>query len=346
MFKTVYAMSRRIVLVVVLIATALMLIWLLWPVGRKAPAHMPDLSFSAISMPSGPVTPIPGSVSGLDPRKIMLGKALFHDTALSQDNTIACSNCHQLTRGGADGMAHPLNIKGEISGLNTPTVFNSTLNFRQFWNGRARGLDDRAAGSVHNPMEMGANWAEVVARLKKNPVYVNAFSGVYRGGITPENTVDALVTYLRTLITPNSRFDKYLNGDETAISPYELSGFRLFSSYGCIACHQGVNLGGNVFEKLGVMLNYFGEKGRVTDADLGRYLITKNPDDMFVFKVPSLRNVALTAPYFHDGSALTLEAAVTVMGKYQLGVDIPEEEVARLVAFLRTLTGEFEGGPL
>ena len=325
------------------IALMTLIAWLLWPQPILAPPP-PDSSASARS--TEPISPIPDSIPGIDPQKVALGKLLFHDTSLSQDNTIACASCHRFERGGADGKKYSIGIKGQLSLVNAPTVFNSTFNFRQFWDGRAENLFAQVEGPIHNKLEMGSNWYEVITKLKKNSVYQEEFARIYGSGITKESISDAIATFVQTLITPNSRFDKFLKGDASAITAYELSGYARFTSYGCIACHQGMNIGGNLYEKLGIMRDYFAERGNVTEADRGRNAITNNPDDLHMFKVPSLRNVALTAPYLHDGSSLTLEQTIATMGKYQLGISIPEDDIARIVAFLHTLTGEYNGKPL
>lgn len=341
---TAAALPKNAVILVALIATAALTVRLLWPENRQPPPPQPDISPSPAS--AEPVSPLPDFIPDLDPKKVALGKMLFYDTSLSQDNTIACATCHLLEQGGVDGKKFSIGIGGQLSLLNAPTVYNSGFNFRQFWNGRAETLEEQAAGPIHNPVEMGSNWTEVITKLNKSSTFVAIFSESYNNGITAENLADAIATFVRSLITPNARFDKYLKGDVNAITPYELSGYKLFTSYGCVACHQGMNIGGNMFEKLGVMRDYFADRGDIVEADKGRYSITNNPDDLYKFKVPSLRNVALTAPYFHDGTAPTLEHAVIVMGKYQLGISLPHDDVLKIAAFLRTLTGEYNGKPL
>lgn len=342
--NTKLALPGRSAILVALVAAAIPTAWLWWPEHRPAPPEQHVLATSYA--PTEPISPIPDSITGLDPKKISLGNTLFHDPTLSQDNTISCANCHHLEQGGVDGKKFSIGFKGRPSGVNAPTVYNSVFNFRQFWNGRAATLTEQVAGPIHNPLEMGSNWAEVITKLKQNSAYVTTFSGIYNNGITAENIADAIATFVSSLITPNSRFDKYLKGDTKAITKYELSGYASFTSYGCIACHQGINVGGNMYEKLGIMRDYFADRGNITEADKGRYAVTNNPDDLYMFKVPGLRNVALTAPYFHDGTAQTLEQAVITMGRYQLGISLPPEDVSRIVAFLRTLTGEYNGNPL
>lgn len=288
-----------------------------------------------------PIKPLPLKLT-LDARKVELGKALFHDKRLSKDNSIACASCHDLAKGGADGKPTAVGIGGQVGPINTPTVLNSSFNFRQFWNGRAATLEEQAAGPVHNPGEMGSNWDEVLAKLRQDAALVGKFTALYRDGLKPANIQDAIATFESSLVTP-SRFDRFLRGDLKAINENEARGYQLFKTYGCVACHQGVNVGGNMYQQFGVMDEYFKVRGKpITEADLGRYAVTKLESDRYVFKVPSLRNVELTAPYFHDGATRTLEEAVDVMFRYQLGRTAPASDKNLIVQFLKTLTGEKE----
>jgi len=286
-----------------------------------------------------PIKPIPMSLNQ-DPARAEIGRQLFKDPRLSINNKVACASCHQLEKGGTDGLARSIGLGGRQTAVSTPTVFNSALNFKQFWNGRVDSLEEQINKVIQNPVEMGSMWEDVINKLKKDKKYQQAFAASYKDGITKANIQNALATFERTLITPNSRFDKYLRGDNNAISDAEKAGYRKFKQYGCVACHQGVNVGGNMFQKFGVMGDYFAQRGNLTEADLGRYLVTKDENDKHVFKVPSLRNVALTAPYFHDASAKTLEEAVDIMFKYQLGRVGSKEDKESIVLFLNTLTGE------
>ncbi len=292
-----------------------------------------------------PINPIPDSFY-LSERKVQLGNILFHDPRLSHDNTISCASCHDLLKGGVDGKKASIGINGTIGSINAPTVFNSGFNFRQFWDGRAKSLEEQAAGPVHNPIEMGSNWQEVISKLEQDSYYNEQFNLLYLDGLTSKNIQNAIATFERSLYTPNSRFDLYLQGKENALTIQEKQGYQRFKAYGCISCHQGMNIGGNMFQHFGVMGNYFADRGNITQTDLGRYNITNDPADKFLFKVPSLRNIELTAPYFHDGSAKTLTEAVKIMGHYQLGRMLSDKDVALLVAFLKTLTGEYNGQPL
>lgn len=292
-----------------------------------------------------PIKPLPLDVKA-DARKVALGAKLFSDRRLSGDNSVACVSCHNLGEGGADRLALSLGIGGKKGTVNAPTVFNSAYNFRQFWDGRAASLEEQVTGPIHNPLEMGTNWADVVTKLNKDAALATEFKQIYPEGIQAKTISDALAVFQRTLVTPNARFDKHLRGDKSALTVDELKGYQLFKSYGCVACHQGINVGGNMFQTFGVMGDYFSKRGNPTAADLGRYNVTKNEADKHSFKVPSLRNVALTAPYFHDGSAATLGDAVDVMFRYQLSRSAPAQDKELIIKFLHTLTGERGGKPL
>ncbi|VVC75665.1 Cytochrome c551 peroxidase [Aquicella siphonis] len=286
-----------------------------------------------------PLQPLPEKVP-LNADKVSLGARLFHDQRLSGNNTIACSSCHNLSTGGTDHTAVSSGINGKQGEIRAPTVYNSAYNFRQFWNGRAATLQEQAQGPVTNPVEMGANWPDVIKKLKMDPGYVNAFKKIYHQNIDMNNIVDAIAEFERSLSTP-SRFDDYLRGKTTAITPQEKHGYDLFKSYGCVACHNGVNIGGGMYQKMGVAKDYFKDRGLpVKPADLGVYQVSKLEKDKHVFKVPSLRNIALTAPYYHDGAAQTLDDAVFKMGKYQLGIEISEKDRQDIIAFLNSLTGK------
>jgi cytochrome c peroxidase len=245
-----------------------------------------------------------------------------------------------LDHGGAEPRKTSTGIRGQIGPINSPTVLNSGFNFVQFWDGRAKDLQEQAAGPVENPIEMGAKWDKVVERLKKNEEYAKAFAKLYPDGVTKDNATDAIAEYEKSLITP-SRFDAYLRGDADAINEAEKRGYATFKEVGCTACHTGVIAGGTMFQKMGLVKDYFVDRGTpVTEADLGRFNVTKNPAEKHFFKVPTLRNVELTPPYLHDGSRETLEETVQVMGKYQLGRDLTDAQVNSIVTFLKSLTGE------
>lgn len=295
-----------------------------------------------------PITPIPLELK-LDARKIALGRRLFYDAQLSHDNLMSCATCHDLTKGGADGLPFPRQIRAgsERVKINTLTVFNSGFNFRLFWDGRAATLEDQIDFPLQHPAELATTWPEVIATLDKDAAYRRDFTTIYpQDGIQQATIKDAIATFERSLITPNAKFDRFLRGDKHALDERELAGYQLFKNLGCINCHQGMNVGGNLYQKLGMVGDYFADRGHVTEVDFGRYNVTKIEADRYRFRVASLRNVALTAPYFHDASADTLEKAVATMGKYQLGVALSGDEIALIVKFLKTLTGEYQGKPL
>ena len=309
-----------------------------WTLGLAISAALTASPAAWGQMLDEPIKPLPAKLN-LDARKVNLGKSLFHDKRLSKDNSLSCASCHDIAAGGVDGKQFAVGIKGQVGPINTPTVLNSGLNFRQFWDGRAATLEEQAAGPVHNPGEMGSNWNEVIGKLSQDKAFVDQFKVAYPDGLKGKNIQDAIATFEKSLNTP-SRFDRYLLGEGMALQEDEKQGYQLFKNYGCVACHQGQGVGGNMYQTFGVLGNYFKDKGKVTDADLGRYAVTKNEADRHVFKVPSLRNVELTAPYFHDGSAKTLDEAVEVMFRYQLGRSAPAADKALIVKFLKTLTGE------
>lgn len=291
-----------------------------------------------------PLKPLPATPRH-DPARVAIGRELFYDTRLSANGKAACSSCHNLALGGADNRARSIGFSGLQTAVNAPTVLNAALNFRQFWNGRADSLEAQIDAVVQNPVEMGSRWPDVVARLSGVEHYKKAFAAAYSDGITKQNIQDALASFERTLITPSSRFDSFLRGDPNAITDTEKRGYAMFKQYGCVACHQGVNVGGNMYQKFGVMGDYFADRGGQSDADLGRYLVTRDEADRHVFKVPSLRNVARTAPYFHDGSAKTLDQAVEVMFRYQLGRSASPQDKQAIVAFLGSLSADWNGLP-
>jgi cytochrome c peroxidase len=313
----------------------------------RAPVETPanETAIPAIVSSNEPIQPIE-PLSGLDPRKVELGRKLFHDPRLSHDNQLSCANCHDLTTGGTDRRVRSIGINGAVGVINAPTVLNSGFNFSQFWDGRAGTLEKQIDGPLQSNIEMGSTWPEVIEKLEHSHEYVQAFQQIYGDEIQSEHVRDCIAEFERSLSTPNSRFDRYLRHEAGALTSQEEEGYKLFKSFGCASCHQGVNVGGNMYQKLGVMAPYFTDRGRITKADLGRFNVTGDPRDMYMFKVPSLRNVELTAPYFHDGSAATLADAVRMMAKYQLGRHLTDQEVELMVDFLKTLTGELNGKPL
>ena len=290
------------------------------------------------------VRPIAQSLE-VDAAKAELGRVLYHDTRLSVDNTVSCASCHGLSTAGVDNKQFSEGVYGQFGGVNAPTVYNAVYNFVQFWDGRAATLALQAAGPPLNPVEMGSSsFAEIIAKLSKDRALTKAFKKVYADGWSEENITDAIAEFERTLITPNSRFDKYLNGDATALTAEEVEGYELFKKYNCATCHVGAILGGESYELMGQYADYFADRGtELTVEDNGRYKETALERDRHRFKVPGLRNVALTYPYFHDGTEPELKEAVCKMGTYQVGVELEDEEEDKIVAFLNTLTGEHNG---
>lgn len=271
------------------------------------------------------------------PKLVALGERLFHEVLLSSDGSVSCATCHDLASGGADGLRVSVGVGGSEGERNSPTVFNCALNFRQFWDGRAFTLEDQVDGPITNPKEMGSSWEVALAALRADSSYVAGFDALWADGITIENVSRAIAAFERTLVTPDSRFDRYLAGELDALTTDEVAGYELFLELGCSTCHQGMNIGGNLFQRMGAVGNFFEDRGELSESDQGRYNQTKRGSDLFKFKVPSLRTVARTAPYFHDGSVPTLEQAVRIMGQYQLGLQLSVEEVSLLVAFLHSL---------
>ncbi len=281
-----------------------------------------------------PITPIPLSIPH-NPQKAALGKELFADPILSKDRTVSCLSCHSPANGGGDGRSVSIGIHQLKGSMNSPTVLNSVFNFTQFWNGRAKNLQEQVLGPIHNPVEMGLSKQEAVARLSSHPRYNEAFKKITkRDVITADDITEMIAEYEKTLITPNGKFDLFLKG-KTALSPAEQEGYTLFKTLGCITCHNGINVGGNSFQKMGVI---FPVKRNKNIQD--RYTLTNREIDKNVFKVPTLRNIALTAPYFHDGSSPTLHDAVKKMAYHNLGIQLTREENDALIAFLRTLSGK------
>ena len=304
-----------------------------------------DQAGPAANAADEPITPVP-AVIGIAPEKIRLGEKLFRDPRLSHGDAVACDSCHLLEKGGEDGQAHSKGLDGRPLDFNTPTIFNAALEFRFNWRGNFQSLQEQNAAALLDPRIMNTSWPELLDKLRGDPGYRSAFAAIYGGDVDPQRLLDALTSFERSLLTPDGRFDRYLRGEPAAITRDEAEGYRLFKSYGCIACHQGVAVGGNLFQRFGIFENPFARRTTITHADLGRFTITGLESDRYVFRVPSLRNVALTAPYFHDGSAGSLEQAVAIMARVQLGRTIDDHDIALIVKFLHTLTGEYQGRPL
>lgn len=290
-----------------------------------APSQLPAPSHSSVGADE-PITPIPAPPP-IDPLKVRLGERLFNDAKLSRDNSRSCSSCHDLRANGASARGHDVGLDGEGLRLNTLSVFNATLNFRYGWEGKIRTLESEIRVSLENPRIMGSSLAEITAKLAVDPAMRSSFAAAYGHEVDPASIVDAIASFQLTLVTPGSKFDRWLAGDATALSADELEGYRLFKSLGCVSCHQGVNVGGNLFERHGI------------------FHPLASPDPV-ILRVPSLRNVATTAPYFHDGSAPTLDDAVRKMAFAQLNATLTDTQARALVTYLQSLTGKYRDAPV
>ncbi|MBG6287110.1 cytochrome-c peroxidase [Pseudomonas nitroreducens] len=286
--------------------------------------------------------PIPEQPSDkLDPNQVELGRQLFFEPRLSASHVISCNTCHNIGTGGADNVPTSKGHAWQKGARNSPTVFNAVFNVAQFWDGRAKDLEEQAKGPVQNPVEMHNSPKNVEATLRSMPEYVASFEKAFPGekqAVSFDNMARALQAFESTLITPDSRFDLYLKGDETALDAKEKKGLQTFMSAGCISCHNGVNLGGQAYFPFGLVKKPDGKI--LPTGDLGRFEVTKTQNDQYVFRAAPLRNIALTAPYFHSGQVWDLEEAVAIMGTAQLGKQLNAEEIGDIVAFLKTATGK------
>ncbi len=282
-----------------------------------------------------PISPIPVEAD-YDLKKALLGKSLFFDTILSKDRSVSCFSCHNVYEdGGADSRDVSIGFDHRKGNIQSPTVLNARYNFVQFWNGRAKNLKEQASGPLNNPVEHNMNPQEIEKRLNKIPSYKEEFKSTYGVSyISYELVLDAIVEFEKGLTTPNSRFDKYLRG-EINLTDEEVKGYKLFKHYGCITCHNGINVGSNSYQKIGTFIPYE-NKRKYPD----RSEVTKNKIDENVFKVPTLRNISKTAPYFHDGSSKTLKEAITTMSEHNLGMAISDKDANYIISFLKTLDGE------
>lgn len=295
---------------------------------------MSSVALSALR--NEPVTPIlPAQEIHIG--KAELGKKLFFDPRLSKSGFISCNSCHNLSMGGSDNLKTSIGHNWQQGPINSPTVLNSSLNIAQFWDGRAADLKAQAGGPIDNPMEMASSHTLAIDVLQSIPQYVREFYLVFgtEKKIDIDQVTEAIAEFEKTLVTPNSRFDQWLMGDDNAITAHELAGYELFKLSGCMACHNGSALGGSSFQKMGLIEPY-----QTTNPAEGLAAVTGKDADRFMFKVPTLRNVGLTYPYFHDGEAATLTEAVDIMGRLQLGRHFTADENAKMVAFLHTLTGD------
>ena len=281
-----------------------------------------------------PIQPIP-PVKQINLALVELGKKLYFDPRLSKSGFISCNSCHNLSMGGTDNIPTSIGDQWQQGPINAPTVLNSSMNLAQFWDGRAADLQAQAGGPIANPGEMAFTHTLAINVLESMPQYMREFKQAFgTDRITIDEVTAAIAEFEKTLITPNSRFDKWLLGDKQALNATELAGYELFKNSGCTACHNGPAVGGNSFQKMGIVEPYKGNGAE------GRSAVTGKDADRFNFKVPTLRNVEMTYPYFHDGAANTLGEAVNTMGRIQLGRKFSAEENASIVAFLKTLTGD------
>lgn len=336
------------------------------PTVEVAPADAHELErfdSSTLAVPMHPddasmLQPLPGLDEigelldlELTPERVDLGRMLFHDTRLSGDHTVSCATCHDLRFGGVDRHVRAVGIHGQVGPVNTPTVFNAALQIAQFWDGRAADLQEQAGGPPEASGEMGSTFAEILARLRLDGGYERAFRAAFPGRVERAGDIDrdlvleAIATFEVTLITPDAPFDRWVEGDADALGPAARRGYALFEAIGCSECHYGEAIGGKAYQKLGRKLAYF-TGAHIAKADLGRMNVTGDERDRHTFKVPTLRNIAATAPYFHDGSVATLHEAVELMAHHQLGYELERRDVDDVVAFLRSLTGTYEGRPL
>ena len=282
-----------------------------------------------------PIQPLPLSLDDVDMDKARLGKLLFSDPLLSKDGSVSCNSCHNLNVGGADSRNVSIGIENQKGNIQSPTVFNARYNFKQFWNGRVDTLTQQANGPLHNPQEMAMDKDKVEKYLNSSNLYRQNFFKIYgKKNISYDDTIEAIVEFEKALVTPNSRFDQFLY-KKIDLTDAEAKGYTLFKTLGCITCHNGINIGGNSFQKFGLMKNI---PHVISIPD--RYAITKNIRDKNIFKVPTLRNIEYTAPYFHDASSKTLKEAVEKMGYINLGITLEKNEIMQLIAFLRSLTGD------
>jgi cytochrome c peroxidase len=288
-----------------------------------------------------PIQPVePARIT--EPAKVELGKQLFFDPRLSKSGFISCNSCHNLSLGGSDNLPTSIGHNWQKGPINSPTVLNSGMNIAQFWDGRAADLKAQAGGPIANPMEMGFSHDLAVGVVGSIPQYRAAFRQIYKTDqVTIDAITDAIAAFEKTLVTPNSRFDRWLGGDQSALTTTELDGYRLFKDVGCTGCHNGPAVGGNSFQKMGLVNPYL-----TNNPAQGVAGLTGKDADRFKFKVPTLRNVELTYPYFHDGAYWKLEEAVDVMARLQLGRQLREDEIGKITAFLKTLTGEQPKFPL
>ncbi|NOY72274.1 MAG: cytochrome-c peroxidase [Gammaproteobacteria bacterium] len=307
-------------------------------------ALLPGFALTIITITSGswaaqqsnePIQVI-APVTNINPAMVELGKKLFFDPRLSKSGFISCNSCHNLSLGGTDNIKTSIGHNWNQGPINAPTVLNASLILAQFWDGRAKNLKAQAGGPIANPGEMASTHELAIEVLQSIPGYVTEYQQIFGNDkINIDDVTSAIAEFEKTLVTPNSRFDKWLMGDNEAINDTELAGYKLFKETGCTGCHNGPAVGGTSYQKMGLVAPY-----QTDNKAQGRFDVTGNESDRLVFKVPSLRNIELTYPYFHDGGAATLREAVDTMGRIQLGKQFTDAENIKIVAFLKTLTGD------
>lgn len=321
-------------------------LWHLFLLGTVAVSAHAGASDELMASAQALFKPIPASPPALPgnpttPAKVQLGKQLYFDPRLSASHAISCNSCHNIGLGGVDAEETSIGHKWQRGGRNAPTVFNSAFSTAQFWDGRAKDLEEQAGGPMLNPIEMASPQEHVSEQLAAIPGYVADFKAAFPGeanAVTLANAQKAIAVFEATLITPNAPFDRYLKGDSSALTPQQKQGLSAFISKGCAACHNGINLGGGMYAPFGTVEKPGADL--LPPNDKGRFAVTKSATDEYVFKVPTLRNIALTAPYFHTGRSWDLRQAVAVMGSSQLGAQLTSKEIDDIVAFLGGLTGE------
>jgi cytochrome c peroxidase len=301
------------------------------PVGSTQPQRA-----DSASEPIAPLPPAPRE----NPTLVAVGAELFASRVLSEDGQVSCKSCHDPTHGFADSQSVSRPAGRSPMAKNTPTLLN-VVHLQVFnWDGRFGTLEDHIDALIQNPMVHGSTWDALAARLRRGERWREEFARAFPDGITAANAKAALLAFERSLVSPGAPFDRWLLGEKDAISSRAAEGYALFKSRGCVSCHQGALVGGNLFQRLGIIKPYYDASAAHDQGDLGRFDVTGKPEDKHVFRVPSLRNVGLTAPYLHDGSLPTLPLAVGVMATYQLGRSLDRDQIGKIVAFLETLSGQ------
>jgi len=327
-------------LICIVIALAIIILiilsyyYLTLPTTKVSNVKLSQTTFHSVRV-RGAIQPIPKKIT-TNIKWVELGKALFNSKLLSKDNTIACASCHLIKHGGDDGFQFSTGVNNQQGTRNSPTILNAVFNFRQFWDGRSKNLTEQISDPINNPIEMATNWPDVIAKLNQSSTFKQAFKRVGNENINQKNIVKAITVFEESLITPHAPIDKFILGDNSALTVQQQRGLKKFIDFGCITCHQGQNIGGNLYQKLG-RIDFVPEN---LQQDLGRFTLTNKESDRFVFKVPSLRNIAQTAPYFHNGSVESLERAVQIMARAQLGLSLSEQDTEDLVALLQAFTGK------